>query len=323
MKKSKSRNYGLPVLILLIFILAGVICNAVIMVVQNTERVDVPQSTDASAPRCDFTKPWYEQYMIVTHALGNVDGRSETNSREAFIENYNKGARVFEADMSLTADGYLVIRHDFTSTSFWNLEQTMDENMYYADYMNAKIGYFYTPLDIDGLFALMREYPDTYLVTDTKLKDEDGVKETFRRLNEGIERADDPTLRSRIIVQVYDFDMYDYIKDSVSGENCIFTLYQLGYDRDFEKVADYCGEKGIPVVTMDVSLADEESLAFFKDKGIKVYVNTLNKISKMTAAVGNLGVDGFYSDYITDSQLKNVLGTHGTSREDDISYGEY
>ena len=90
-----------------------------------------------------------------------------------------------------------------------------------------------------------------------------------------------------------------------------------------DKFIDYCGEKGIPVVTMDVSLADEESLAFFKDKGIKVYVNTLNKISKMTAAVGNLGVDGFYSDYITDSQLKNVLGTHGTSREDDISYGEY
>ena len=193
----KKRNRALPfvlgVLAALLFV--GAIELPLAYWFTRPKAAPVQPEGEETTISCDLSVPWYEQYSIVTHALGTVDGRSETNSKEAFLESYGRGARVFEADLSLTADGYLVVRHDFTSTSFWNLEQTMQENMFYADYMNAKIGYFYTPLDIDGLLALMKEHPDVYLITDTKSKEEDQVKEVLRRFSEALERAKDESLR--------------------------------------------------------------------------------------------------------------------------------
>ena len=287
-------------------------------------RPDSPPETETeeTAPSCDFTSPWYEQYRIVTHALGTVEGRTETNSREAFIESYESGARVFEADMSLTADGYLVVRHDFASTSFWNLEQTMDENMFYSDYINAKIGYFYTPLDIDGLLKLMKEYPDTYLVTDTKEYEEDGVRETFRRFREALERAGDETLQDRIIVQLYHYDMYEWVKEETDLDNFLFTLYQLP-DKNYVKIGQFCEENGVPVVTLPETILEEKNVRVLHEYGVKVYAHTVNRIADMIRDTETYGVDGFYSDYVMPAQYEAVMRTQNTDSGNDLSYGEY
>lgn len=260
--------------------------------------------SNASGEVCDFSVPWYEQYDIVTHALGTVDGRAETNSREAFLESYARGARVFEADMCLTADGYLVIRHDFTGTSYYNLEQktenTDNGEIIYGTYMNTKICYLYEPLDIDGMLELMEKYPDTYLVTDSKFTDERSVKEEFRRFSEAIERTGDTELYKRIIVQIYSFEMLDWVKDTFAcpDENFILTLYTM-YPRDYEKIGQFCRDNGVPVVTMSSTILTKENVSTLHGYGVRVYTHTENKIKQMFSFVENTGVDGFYSDYVT------------------------
>lgn len=267
--------------------------------------------SSASGKGCNFEIPWYEQYNIITHALGTVDGRVETNSKEAFLESYARGARVFEADMCLTADGYLVIRHDFSGTSYYNLEQKTDETddgqIIYGTYMHTKICYLYTPLDIDGMLSLMEEYRDTYLVTDSKYTDENSVKEEFRRLNEAIERTGDDELKKRIIVQIYSYDMLDWVKSvyDVPSENIILTLYNM-YPRDFEEIGGFCKEKGVPVVAMSCEITEKDAVSTLHGYGVKVYAHTENRIKQMLSDIRYKGVDGFYSDYVTNEEYSSA-----------------
>ncbi len=284
-------------------------------------RYYIDHRSGASGEVCDFTTPWYEQYNIVNHALGTIDGRVGTNSKEAFIDSYERGARVFEADLCLTADGYLVVRHDFTGTSYYNLEQsdkdTDNGEIIYGTYMHTKICYLYTPLDIDGMLALMEEYPDTYLVTDTKYTDEKSVKEEFRRLNEAIERTGDKELYQRIIVQIYSFEMLDWVKQTYNcpSENFILTLY-LMYPRDYDDIGTFCRDNGIPIVTMANEIAYKANVSKLHDYGLKVYTHTENKINKMFSNKRYIGVDGFYSDSVTPSEyLRAYNAVYGNDPE--------
>ena len=55
---------------------------------------------------------------LIAHALGGIGGKPYSNSLEAFIENYNKGIRIFEVDLSITSDGYVVCRHDWNTSLY-------------------------------------------------------------------------------------------------------------------------------------------------------------------------------------------------------------
>ena len=56
---------------------------------------------------------WTAGNPLIAHALGEYDGKIETNSQEAFISSWENGYRVMEADFIYTSDGALVVRHDF------------------------------------------------------------------------------------------------------------------------------------------------------------------------------------------------------------------
>ena len=47
----------------------------------------------------------WENYNIIIHALGGLDGFTYLNSRESFINYYDKGCRLFEVDLTKTSDG--------------------------------------------------------------------------------------------------------------------------------------------------------------------------------------------------------------------------
>ena len=88
----------------------------------------------------------WTELPIVAHALGTVEGRVETNSKDAFLESYEKGHRLFECDFQLTSDGKLVLRHDWEQISYYNLEQSFAGVMDWETFMQTPIAYYYTPL---------------------------------------------------------------------------------------------------------------------------------------------------------------------------------
>ncbi len=320
--KKENKNYPATIKAVLFAILATIIILAITLpltayfaiknVEKNVEQTGGPM-VQASA-QCDFSTPWYDQYSIITHALGSVEGRIHTNAKEAFIESYERGARVFEADFFLTSDGELVVRHDFTSTSYYNLEQKDIGHMTYEQYMDSVICYYYTPLDVKGLFELMKQYPDTYLVTDTKLDDEEGAKKTFEKFCEALDEAGDETLRDRIVIQIYNYDMYEWVKDIVPAKNYIFTLYMLKY-KDFDKIGSFCAENNIPVVTLNETILKKETVDKLHGYGVEVFAHTLNRLAEMAPRYLDTGVDGYYSDYVTDRQFMGAVEIEASRRE--------
>jgi len=102
---------------------------------------------------------WASENRFIAHALGGIEGFAYTNSKEAFIKNYAAGHRVFEVDMIFTADERLVCSHD------WN---TYGSPPNHLEFLNTKIQGKFTPLALMDVLVLLCDYPDAYLVTDTK-----------------------------------------------------------------------------------------------------------------------------------------------------------
>lgn len=241
---------------------------------------------------------------VIAHAMGTVDGRMETNSKDAFLDSVRSGHRVLEVDLQLTSDGSLVARHDWDQISYYNLEQTFAGVMDRRTFLNTPICYYYTPLDIDGLLALMKEYSGVYIVTDSKDTDEKTVRAQFRALSEAVRRADDPSLWDRIVVQIYQEKMLDWVKKEAPVTNWIFTLYQIT-NPDYQAIGAFCRDNNIPVVTVESSRLNKKMAQTLHSYGQKIYVHTVNRLRAMSEM--SWAADGYYSDCVTPSQLEGVL----------------
>ena len=249
--------------------------------------------------------PWYEKYPVVCHALGRTgEGDFLTNSKEAFLYNYGRGQRVFEADFQITSDGVMVLRHDWTTDlgqadAFgWTEEEQWAVTA--KDFLAAPIYGKYTPLTLEDWFAIMQEYSDIYLVTDTKYSpDVEGQFQLFT--DTAIENGYEDVL-SRVIVQIYYEKMYDEVRAVYPFQNWIWTLYYIGYPGK-QEILDFMAQKEIPVLVMpyaDWSGQKEEEL---KDSDIKVYVHTVNHEDEARWVMSR-GVDGIYSDDILPATVR-------------------
>jgi glycerophosphoryl diester phosphodiesterase len=137
-----------------------------------------------------------ESHGFVAHAGGSPQGLLQeeryTNAREAFEVAYANGFRVFEFDLVLLGDGDVVVAHDFheheygfSDGSFPRLSRT--------DLEGARWRGQYALMFGEDLIELMVEYPDVWVILDTKL---DGHVEIDRKL---IELAPDDSVRDRMV----------------------------------------------------------------------------------------------------------------------------
>lgn len=264
---------------------------------ESAEDEDFPEDEDVEE---ELSREWYDAHYIVAHALGEIGGKTGSNSLEAFLSTYEKGVRVFEVDLQLTSDGHLVCRHDFDQNSYYVLIQWVlngDTSMDLERFVNEKIMREYSSLTAEGLLNLLLTYEDAYIVTDTKDTDMEIVAEQFRQLGSLIEKTGDETLYDRVIVQVYNTEMYDFLSELYPFSHWIFTLYQL-YQPDLEEIGAFCQENGIAVVTMPYESASLEKSEILHSYGLKVYTHTINVGKELIDGLEK-GIDGFYSDFFT------------------------
>lgn len=250
---------------------------------------------------------WQENNPLVAHALGEADGKIETNSKEAFLASWGNGFRAMEVDFTYTSDGVLVARHDFEADgTYYRLEQDANAPLVMdnSSYQNSKIIYDQTPITAVDLLSLMAEYPDVYLITDTKDTDQATVQKQFNDLKKIAEAIEQPQVLDRIVPQIYSEEMYGWVKEIYPFQEWIYTLY-LNYYPNYPQIADFCVEKGIGTVTLEYSRATKEVLDTLHAKGIKVYAHTINRYQQFKDLLA-LGVDGIYTDRIKPYELKWV-----------------
>lgn len=249
----------------------------------------------------DEADAWYTQYHVIAHGGGGIDGRTYTNSLEAWDYSYSKGTRVIDADMIFTSDKKLVLCHSWND----NLEQTsqpmseskilMDRNGHvqyklsqdlkadYATFMSRKIFNIYHPMSFESVIKFMTLHPDVYVSVDMKadnmIKDYD-IIEGYKYIVKKAKRANADSILNRIIVNIYDYKMYDKILNIYPFKNIIARQHAV-YPNNYTELAAFCIKKNIHIVNVSSCYADDEGIQILRKKGIRVIVAIADYISDM------------------------------------------
>lgn len=258
----------------------------------------------------------FKAHRMIAHAMGGISGQTYTNSYEAFIANYEKGIRVFEADFLLSADDDLIARHEWgeSFTKMMGQEDGLKPERYGAifstqEFKDAKIMGRYEPLTWDNVLDLMVDYPDMYLVTDTKQIKPEEIEQIFSKIVDSAKQRD-PEILTRIVPQIYNHPMWDQIEAIYPFESVIFTLYQTHESDD--EVLQFAEEKGLAAITMSEARANKNLVSKLNKLGIPSYVHTINDVEKIQK-FKKMGVYGFYTDFLTETDVnrsgwRNFLG---------------
>ena len=127
------------------------------------------------------------------------------------------------------------------------------------------------------------------------------MQKQFRDLVGIAKNIGHPEVLDRIIPQLYNKGMIDWIREIHPFENWIFTLY-LYNNPDYDDIANYCTTKGIQTVTLHIDRATAANVGKLKAKGLKVYAHTTNRYLTMKNLLA-VGVDGIYTDRIKPYEL--------------------
>lgn len=241
-----------------------------------------------------FDDSWTKQTPpYIAHAMGGIDGNTYTNSLEAFEHNYALGHRVFEVDFGLTQDYQLVAVHD---ENLWRkMADVPEEEPFTHDaFMTYPPMGIYTPLDHRDVIDLMAQYPDMYIVTDTKDTDFVHVHLAFTQLA-AYANSVDPTILDRIIPQIYHEEMLEWIMDIHPFRSVIYTLYQTSWTPD--RVYEFCAKSGVRFITMHMDWVKQSTTDLWSQLGVNIAAHTCNSEDK-AQALFDKGVDRIYTDFI-------------------------
>jgi glycerophosphoryl diester phosphodiesterase len=215
--------------------------------------------------------------------MGEIDGRTHTNSLEAWRANYARGCRLFETDLWMASDGKLVAFHGGMEDAFG-----LPGGFTHDEFMQRKILGQYTPLDSAKIAELLAEKSDWKVVTDTKNEFGAGLEDLCAALE-----ARGVSCTERVIPQIYRPETDLPIVERLGFRNVIFTIYLLRLeDREIVKVAR--SHPSIVAVTMPPARATDEVIRRLSDAGIRIYVHTVN--GPAIAHQLERGVWGVYTD---------------------------
>jgi glycerophosphoryl diester phosphodiesterase len=150
--------------------------------------------------------------------MGAVDGWLTPMRMKRLWKIIKKGSRVFEVVLMFTSDGHLVARHEWTESFTRQMQQEQavstkqgGKPWSYEQFKTTPIYGSYTPVDWEDALELLENYPDAYVVTDTKEQDPARVRQLFVQLTRQAQERN-PNLLSRIVPQIYDEDMLRMVR---------------------------------------------------------------------------------------------------------------
>ena len=245
----------------------------------------------------DFDYDWMEGNILVAHAFGGKGTKTYTNALEAFEYNYELGHRVFEVDFDLTDDDVTICSHDEEYWRYITGNEESDVEYTYDVFKNTPLFTDYTPMDYKDIVNLLNEYPEIFIVTDTKYSDELSVYKQFSQIVSYAEEIN-PEVLDRIIPQIYTKDMLNYVMNVYDFDSIIFTLYQNEWEK--EDIAKFCYRSGVKFITVSSELIDSDCLRLWKSSGLKVAVHTIDEKEEADRLLSD-GVDMIYTNFLEPS----------------------
>jgi glycerophosphoryl diester phosphodiesterase len=245
----------------------------------------------------------WSEHTTVAHAGGRIDGHYYSNCVDAILVNYENGQRTFEIDFAVTSDNKLVGKHDWdyvvqegnSAGEVWSEEQ----------FLSVPIFGQYEPLSFARLCELMDEYPDIWIVTDTKDTDKENVQNEFKIM---VETAKELGLRSvldRFVVQIYDEEMYSYVREVYPFKSWMYTLYMFfgGDEETFTECVRFCYANNIGNIATWNYFVTPELIEIADEYGIAYYAHTEDDVENAKLMIEE-GLSGIYTNIITPDMLE-------------------
>lgn len=242
---------------------------------------------------------WYNQNHAVAHAMGGIAGAGTVNCLEGFEQAYDNGFRVFEADLIMTSDDKIVLRHDWEMS----LGQTgLGNNVIPTEeeFLNKKMNDLYTPLALADLIDLMVQYSDIYVITD--VKETESLQNIISVFVSKAEESGNEQILQRLIVQIYDYAQYEEIKKIYDFPNMILTLY-LMENVDYEETAQFCVQNNLPVIVMPNISLNQQNVDIIKGYGLKIFGHTYN--DEALVIQHRQWISGYYTDFLMPDLLND------------------
>lgn len=236
--------------------------------------------------------------VLIGHALGGIDGKTYTNSREAFLNSVRTGRRILEVDLQMVRGGHVVAFHDDSLRRHMGIDKRNDA-VTLKEFLSYPIQGAYTPLSFKDLLDLLQQHPDLVLVTDTK-RDTSGMLAKVKQLAESVH----PALLDRIVPQIYNEKDLERVNRVHRFPAVIFTLYRTSMD-DEHVLAFARREPQVAAVTMSHVRFSTPLAAELRAAGKDVFVHTLNDPEQVRAFVER-GASGVYTDFLLADDLTGI-----------------
>lgn len=275
--------------------------------VEDVEDVTAVQVEQKAAPEGELSaEEILASQRVIAHGFGTINGESVLNCLEGFEQNYAAGVRVFEADLRMTSDGHVVLRHDWRPGIQEGVSETSIPTL--EEFLAKPINGKYTPLSFRDLLYLMEQYPDICIITDTKFVDEEEVTWQFSAMLNDAYETGLTYLFDRMAIQVYTTTMFAVADSAYHFPHYIFTLYKSDFDGtedSFRRQAIFCQEHGIMGITMSDYWWTDDAPDYYPIanwRGIRVYVHTVDDASRANSLLAS-GVSGVYTDTLLPSDI--------------------
>ena len=247
----------------------------------------------------------WENYNIITHALGGLDGYTYLNSRERFINHYDKGCRFFEVDLSQTSDGVWVCRHNWKEP-MGQWEGDKKKVLSAEEFLNTPIYGKYTPMSFEDLLKLLDEYPDAFVTIDSKQYSVRNYQRTLEdyaqyreiAINAGLEHT-----LGQIIPELYNSAMYSGTTLVYKFPAYLYSLWQEYSIEELNDIADFCQANQIQAVSLYCEYWSEDVQKIFDERDILVYIYTINDEEKAREYV-KAGAKGVCTDTLISENLE-------------------
>ncbi|MEC1721245.1 phosphatidylinositol-specific phospholipase C/glycerophosphodiester phosphodiesterase family protein [Schinkia azotoformans] len=257
-------------------------------------------------------KKAFIEHRLIAHAMGGIDGKTYTNSKEAMELNYNRGVRAFESDLIFTKDDVLVARHYWEERTAKQLEQRIptgkvNEALSLEEFKGYSINKRYTPQTFEEIAMFMKGHPDMYLITDTKDTDLEKVKKTFKEIVH-VANEVEPKILNQIIPQIYTKEMLTAIEEIYPFETIIYTLY-LQQEIIEEDLMKFVSERNVDIVVVDTWRFNVYFANGFaeklKEKGIYTFVHPVETKEEVDSFLSK-SAHGVFSSTLLPKDLNDL-----------------
>jgi len=226
------------------------------------------------------------ELIPIAHGLG-PQLYNGPNTRATMIEGLRLGFKIFEVDLALTADGYLICYHGAEGEDL--------DKLTFAQYLEKMHQINREPYIFSNLVKMVRQLPGIKIVLDVKNRFDDAYKVARHEIG-------DRALGKSFIPQIYYFEqIYAFRQDQFySGE--IYTSYRSALTT--EQIFNYARKLKIRAVTLTLDRFDEITDRVPSDLVVMVHpVNDPYVVQK----IKQLGGRGIYTSYLPPHALSQIF----------------